>query len=265
MLKVWYSVFLPLVVFFISCENAFEYSPYDAVVKDSYKNTTDKNIELIKRIKLESDTFSFAVVTDNHYHYDNLRSVIDDVNSKDKLLFTLFAGDLTDLGLSKEYEIFHDIASTLKVPYLTVIGNHDYLSNGDVVYEKMFGSLNYSFEFNNNKFVFFDNIVWESNKTPDFNWLENQLTENEVYKKVFVVAHIPPYTNQFTKDMESTYTSIMSENNVNMSIHGHIHAFKYSKAYQDNVNYLTVPWLKKPEYCIVNVQGESIEVEYIKL
>ena len=62
----------------------------------------------------------------------------------------------------------------LNKPYLTVIGNHDYLSNGEVIYKQMFGDYNYSFEFNKNKFILFDDIIIESNNNPDFNWLSMQ-------------------------------------------------------------------------------------------
>ena len=153
----------------------------------------------------------------------------------------------------------------LNKPYLTVIGNHDYNSNGEIIYKQMFGDYNYSFEFSNNKFIIFDNVVWESNKNPDFDWLSTQLTENALFKQVFVIAHIPPFADQFDSDMEQTYKSLMQENNVSLSIHGHVHNYSFGKYYNDDVSYLTVPWLKKPTYCIINVHNESFNIERIEL
>jgi len=252
-------------VLFVSCEKMFEFSPYEANVKEECKNSTTKNLQLIKDIQIDSDTFSFAFVTDNHYHYSNLRKVIDDINKKNEILFVIFGGDIADQALLKEYEIFYDIMENLHKPYLTVIGNHDYNSNGEIVYKQMFGAYNYSFEFKQNKFVIFDDVVWESNKNPNFNWLSNQLSDNPSNKQIFVIAHLPPFSDQFDSNMEQTYKSLMQNNNVQLSIHGHVHSYSFGKIYKDNVSYLTVPWLKKPTYCIVNVHNKTFDIELIEL
>jgi UDP-2,3-diacylglucosamine pyrophosphatase LpxH len=57
----------------------------------------------------------------------------------------------------------------------------------------------------------------------------------------------------------------MQENNVSLSIHGHVHNYYFGKVYNDNVSYLTVPWLKKPTYCIVNVYNKSFNIKLIEL
>lgn len=258
-------VTISMTIFLVACDKVFEFSPYEANVNTESKGTTKKNLQLIQDIQLNSDTFSFAFVTDNHYYYNNLRTVIDDINKKDDIKFVICGGDIADKALLKEYEIFYDIMKKSNKPYLTIIGNHDYKSNGEVVYQQMFGDYNYSFEFNHNKFVIFDDVVWESNKNPDFDWLSNQLTDNALFKQVFVLAHLPPFADQFDKEMEQTYKEILQENNVQLSIHGHIHRYSYGTSYNDNVNYLTVPSLKKPTYCIIKVHNESFDIELIEL
>lgn len=254
-----------ITVIFIACDKVFEFSPYEANVREENKNTTAKNLQVIKDIQVNSDTFKFAFVTDNHYHYTNLRTVIDDINKRHDIFFVIFGGDIADQALLKEYQIFYDIMKNLHKPYLTVIGNHDYNSNGEVVYKQMFGDYNYSFEFNQNKFIIFDDIVWESNKNPDFNWLSKQLSDNEKFKQVFVIAHIPPFAGQFDSNMEQTYKTLMSDNNVQLSIHGDVHTYSFGNVYNDSVNYLTVPWLKNPTYCIVNVYNKSFDIRLIEL
>lgn len=120
-------------------------------------------------------------------------------------------------------------------------------------------------EFNHNKFVIFDDVVWESNKNPDFDWLSMQLSDNELFKKVITISHTPPFTEQFNSDMEQVYRLLMQENNVQLSIHGHIHRYSFGKVYNDSVNYLTVPWLKKPTYCIINVFDKAFNIEIVAL
>jgi Icc-related predicted phosphoesterase len=254
-----------IILLFVTCDKVFEYSPYEANVSNEYKNTTVKNLQLIKNIQTTSDTFKFAFITDNHYQYTNLKTVIDDINRKDDIVFVILGGDIAHEGLRKEYMIFYNIMETLHKPYLTAIGNHDYLSNGEVVYQQMFGVNNYSFVFNDNKFVIFDDVVWESDMKPDFIWLSTQLTDNSLFKQVFVIAHIPPFSDQFDSEMEQTYKTLMQENNVQLSIHGHVHSYSFGKYYEDSVDYLTCPNLKNPTYCIINVSNMSSNIELIEL
>jgi len=255
-----------VVTFFMACDNFFEFSVYGSNVKEDHKNTTAKNLQLIEKMQVESDTFKFAVVTDSHIFYTNLKSVIEDLNSNEDLSFVIFGGDLAEQGLLKEYELFYGMMEDLKMPYLTVIGNHDYSSDGGEIYAKMFGDYNYSFEFNENKFIFFDDIVWESNKVPDFDWLASELSNSTLFKNVFVIAHIPPFGDQFDLEMEQRYQSLMQANNVPLSIHGHTHNFLYENFYGGTVKYLTVPAPNKaPSYSIISVQKKSFEIELIKL
>lgn len=253
------------IILFIACDSVFEFSPYEANVKKENTNTIAENLQLIKDIQSNSNEFKFAFIADTHFYYTSLRAAIDDINTNDDISFVVFGGDITHLGLLKEYELFYNSAKRLDKPYLTVIGNHDYRSNGGVIYQKMFGDYNYSFVFNRTKFVMFDDVVWESNKNPDFNWLSSELINTAMFNHVFVIAHIPPFTRQFDSNMEQKYKSLLQENNVELSIHGHTHSYSYEKVYDDNVNYLTVPTMKESAYCIISVDEESFDIELIKL
>lgn len=256
-------VLFTITLTFSNCDNLFEYSVYEANVKEADKNTTAKNIKLLENIKLESQDFKFAFITDVHYFYNNLRTVIEDINKSDDILFVIFGGDIADQALLKEFEIFSDIMQNLNKPYFTVIGNHDYNSNGSVIYKEMFGDYNYSFAFNNNKFVLFDDIIWESNKDPDFNWLSLELADNENFNQVFAFAHIPiVVSDDLSVEMKETYRSIMIDNNVSLSIHGHTHSYFYEEGI---VDYLIVPALKEPAYGVIHVKDNLFNVEIIEL
>jgi len=245
-----------------NCDHLFEFSVYEANVKSKQKNTTVKNLKLLERITVNSKEFKFAFISDVHFFYDQLKTTIDDINKRDDILFVIFGGDIADQALLREYEIFHDIMSSLKKPYLTVIGNHDYNINGAIIYKKMFGDYNYSFEFNNNKFVLFDDIVWESEKELDFDWLTSELKGNTNFNQVFVIAHIPPDGDQFTDKLKQKYKGIMSENKVPLSIHGHTHNYNFEEG---AVSYLTAPAVKEKAYNIVAVKDKSFTVELIEL
>ena len=253
---------LSLIFVLSACDHPFEFSVYEANVISSQKNTTVKNLKLLEEVSVNSKEFKFAFISDVHFFYNQLTDVIDDINKRDDVKLVIFGGDIADQALLREYEIFYDIMSNLKKPYFTVIGNHDYNNNGAIIYNKMFGDYNYSFEFNNNKFVLFDDVVWESDKELDFDWLTSELKENTSYNQVFVIAHIPPDGDQFDDELADKYRSIMEENNVPLSIHGHTHTYNYEEG---DVSYLTAPAVKQRAYNIVSVKDKGFSVELIVL
>lgn len=249
----------------LSCDRPFEYSPYQATTEKKYHNTTDINLQKIKSLTTPSSDFSFAFISDTHYHYSNLRTVIDHINANESIQFVLFGGDIADQGLLKEFELFYSQLENLKKPYLVVMGNHDYLSNGEDIYKKMYGDYNFSFEFNNYKFVMFDDVFWESDKTPDFNWLENELSDAFDFESVFMIAHIAPFGDQFDAVSESRFRDLMSASNVQLSLHGHSHHYLFKEYYADGVNYLVVPSMEDPVYSIITVENGIINSTLIDL
>jgi len=249
--------FLILILVLSGCEGVFEYSPYEAVVSASYKNTTQKNLDRIKAIAVNDTTFKFALISDSHYRYDDLKAALNSINSNREILFVIHCGDFTDLGLHLEYKVFHDVMSSLKVPYLTVIGNHDSRSNGAEIYGDMFGTHNYSFSFNNNKFILMDDIMWEADQRLDSNWLRNELSEEIKYDNRFVISHIPPFAKDFEALDENCYRYLMSDNKIQLSIHGHIHYYSYYEPYNDGIKYLLIPNIQKRSYVVVTVNKNS--------
>ena len=112
---------LCLVLVFSTCDHPFEFSVYEANVKSNQQNTTVKNLQLLEGISLNSKEFKFAFISDVHFFYDQLTDVINDINKRDDIKFVIFGGDIADQALLREYEIFNDIMSNLKKPFLTVV------------------------------------------------------------------------------------------------------------------------------------------------
>ena len=83
---------LGILILFTACENIFEFSAYVANVKENDKNTNAKNLQLIEDIQLESKDFKFAFVTDTHFFYNNLKTVINDINKKEDVLSVILGG-----------------------------------------------------------------------------------------------------------------------------------------------------------------------------
>jgi predicted phosphodiesterase len=257
---------LPAIFWFVllvSCDSYFSYSPYEASLDRQFYNTTEKNLALINALDAnESKPFKVALLSDPHYHFDKLSEAIHDINKKNDIAFVIVAGDLTEQGLMKEYIIFYEIMKKLKVPYLTLIGNHDYLSNGEKVYAQMFGKFNYTFVFNNVKFVLFDNVLWESEKEPDFTWFSEELRNDGRYDHTIPAAHIPPFDKQMT-NYRDLYSQMMVKNNIGISIHGHEHDFSLWPT-DEGVSYLTISSPQKRSYSELTVSPSSVTVEKIE-
>ena len=62
------------------------------------------------------------------------------VNSKKNIDFVIHAGDVSDFGLKNEYELTQRLMSKLNYPYVVLLGNHDIIAHGDLIYNKVFGS-----------------------------------------------------------------------------------------------------------------------------
>ncbi|HZF99588.1 MAG TPA: metallophosphoesterase [Chitinophagales bacterium] len=245
------------------CESMFSYSVYEARVPENRTNTTAKNLALLEAMDTTTlSTYKIAVLADPHYHYDRLGAAVSKINLDPEIKFVIVNGDLADQGLLQEYMAFHDVMEKLDKPYFTVIGNHDYLSNAEDIYLEMFGPYNYSFNFNGSRFVLFDDVVWESNKTPDFSWLEHTLS-NDSHGQAFVFAHIAPFGDQMRDVHDKRYNEAMQNGNVTLSVHGHGHSYYEGDHYNDGMRYLMVPWIEKG-YCELIVHESGVQYNLIE-
>jgi len=262
------SIIISLIILSLSvCEQVFDYTPYSTKVSSKRKDTHAKNLEALIDLETQltpGQPFRFSLVSDSHDYFNDLDDAIAAIAKDEKSLFVLHGGDLTHHGILMEYNITHDIMSKAGKPWLTVIGNHDFITNGKIIYEQMFGEMNYTFIFNNCKFVFFNNNIWENyNTEPDFFWLEEALADAANYQHTFVVAHIPPWGDQFTPLYEKIYQDIVKSAGVSLSIHGHGHTHYYGRNYGDEMYYLIIGTPFKRSYCTVDVYADSVVVKQI--
>jgi 3',5'-cyclic-AMP phosphodiesterase len=212
-----------LTVLSVACSNLIEYSPYDADVSER-----NLNISEMSRISSDAqsltDTFKFALFSDIHENYDDMSDAINSINKLNGLQFVACCGDITNSGLAQEFEWYTDVAAESLYPLITVIGNHDYLSNGYSIYTKLFGEPNMSFTVNKYKFILFDDIIWENNnKEPDYGWLSNELADSNYYH--VIMSHIPPYSDEMKGINGLAYDKIVDSTNTILCLHGHCHCF----------------------------------------
>ena len=245
-----------------ACEDAFQYSPYASKAAD--KNSNEENVTKFKQNTINTDTFSFSVIADSHYYYDNLSEVVDYINRDTGSMFTVHAGDLTESGLLWEYRNTYKIINKLHKPFFACIGNHDYLSNGSDIFRHYFGDKNFTMNIGRNKFIFFDDVVWESiNHQPDFDWLESVVFTAGTDTSVFVFTHIPPWTDQLAGEKEEIFRKMMTDNKVKAVFCGHEHNFEMEDYYHDGVIYVATGSVYKEHYIVVNIRGNQFSVKSI--
>lgn len=217
---------IKLVFLFLSFScGDFNYSPY--IVDTKAYNLNAKNLNTLKANESSySNSFKVALISDPHDYYDELSKVVKIFNKRNDYAMILVPGDLTNLGQQSEYKATHSIMKKLDIPYLTTIGNHDLLTNGNKLYRKFFGEYNYSFSFKNTTFILFNNNNWESSdESPDFEWLEQQLQNSSTHFKV-LLAHIPPDSSErFSAQEIQRMRDLVASYSVDYFICGHNHNY----------------------------------------
>lgn len=263
------KIFLICSSIFWGCDDPFSYSPYEVNIPESIRNTTQKNLELIARSDTNSKLpFKVALLADTHYHFEELEEALAHINARNDIAFIMVAGDISENGLQKEFELFYETMASSRLPYVTVIGNHDYLSNGAEVYTQLFGPLNYSFTYHGVKFVMWDNTRWESNKMPDWEWFRSEIngaTDEQTATDHIIVpfSHIPPYDEQMT-ELATAYHQLLRDRGIKMSVHGHKHEYSIEQTYGDEIDYLTIGSPQKRGYAVLTIDKDRITSEKVE-
>lgn len=251
-------VFILIVINLSGCNELIEYSPYDT-------NIVSKNINLTNTVFdntafLTEDTLKFVLIADPHISYDDLKDAIKKINVEEDIKFIICCGDITDCGLSQEFLWYSRIIEKSKYPVITVIGNHDYRSNGRVIYERMFGPVNMTFKCMGYNFIMFDDVVWENkNRSPQFDWLGEELEKCD--QPTVLLAHIPPWTDQLEGEYSQTFEDLLSESSVILTLHGHLHSF--SEESFAGIPVVVSGCIAKRGYNIIKVYGQEHSVEHV--
>ena len=187
-----------LIIFLVSC---IEYHPYEASPDET--DLTKINLDRLLA-NPDSDTLRFALIGDTQRFYDETDDFVDVINGYPRLDMVIVAGDLSDFGIEYEFELMHDLFDGLSMPYLTVIGNHDLVYNGQTVYEQMYGPMDYSFTFKKNKFIMINTNSREfgfNGRVPNISWLRKELSEVKDDEQAIIVSHVPADAPDFDPDL----------------------------------------------------------------
>ncbi len=249
---------LSLALLLSGCNDLFEVSPYDVEVPADLIDTGSANdARVITLVDQHQGPLTIGFISDPHFYYDRLRAEVARMEADPEIRFIVVTGDLTDQGLDREFEWFVRGMEETGKPWLTTIGNHDHLSNGRQVYERMLGARNRYLDAGPYRFVIFDDVVYESDVPVDTTWLST-VVSGAVDRQVIVLTHIPTWTDQLEGPLGQGIHAILARNNVKLVLHGHLHYFLDHRPYGDDVRYVMAPWPRDGGHVKVTLDGTMV-------
>lgn len=254
-------------IFFLTACNKIEYHPYDGRINGK-TGINKKNIALIEKACAAKDTVRFAVISDTQGWLDETARIVKSINSRQDVDFTLHLGDLSDFGLTKEFEWQRDCLEKLARPYVCLIGNHDCLATGEYVFKKIFGDINFAFTAGKTRFVCLNTNSREFDHTtsvPDFSFIKEQ---QEIFPaeaaNTVAAMHAPPNSEQFDNNISPYFEyELLSFPNLLCCIHGHTHHNSAKDLFGDGNIYYGVTSASKLSYYIFTVFPEGYSYETI--
>lgn len=244
------------------------------------------NKEAIARLTDNTgDHFAFIVLGDNHagllFNDSATLKLIRNINREDRFKkipidFVVVLGDVTFRGSGWDYGVYNRLRSSIKMPVISTIGNHDDHNDGIQIFKKYIGEPEFAFADRNSYFIIFNNIKGDVTE-EQFSWLEGELEGSSAYKHRFIIAHKSPislYQQSWYRPELSSWSyrfmKLCEKYKVDIVLSGHEHMFK-SETY-GGVRYITsggggIP-TSFPEqdggylhYIVVRVYGDYIDYE----
>ncbi len=201
----------------------------------------------------------FAVLTDSHQNYSDLRSTIQNINSAN-VQFAVHTGDFSNFGSGEEYEIFVEYIKELKVPLYVVPGNHDLTTHGRKIYQKVFGPLDRAVVTDFGKLIFWNNNRLET-KTVDYAFLTAEMNSADVSKPVFLFHHQDPFNSlPFTPADNALYTSIAQIHPEVIVLHGHRHRFSTETV--SGIPIFQIGRIEGSQWALVEVDNANVRIFY---
>lgn len=243
-----------------ACSDVTEYSPNQIFDNDSPRDLNARNIERLQATP-EEGPLTIAFIGDSQRFYEEMDLFVEKVNGIEDVDLTIIAGDLSDFGLLSEFEWVAARLNKLHKPYLVVTGNHDVLANGEEVYRRMFGPLNYTFTFDSIRFVMHNTNSREypGQNVPDLAWLSTALRSDPSVKHFIAVSHVPPFHDDFNAALEKPYQELFRDTpGFLASLHGHIHRHTDGYPYNDGIRYISSHFFEERQFVLLKISDSEI-------
>lgn len=260
------GLLLGLITIAMSCE-MIEYHPYDIKSKGQASNLNQTNIDQIKRLDDDSDTIRFVFMGDTQRSYDETEDFVAHVNKRQDIDFVIHGGDITDFGMTREYTWIAERMEKLRVPYVSLIGNHDIVGQGKEVFKKMYGDFNFSFEFRKTRFICLNTNALEFDyftPVPDFDFMARFLVDTVSIQRTVVVMHAPPFDGQFNNNSGLMFNYIIERyKNLQFCLHAHRHTLSENDYFNNGIMYYGCDDMADRNYLLFTMIGNSYSYQVV--
>lgn len=264
--KFFYTTSVLFLMLLAAC-NRFEYDPNQSVSRDSYRELNYKNIGQLSAKATEDSVIKIAFISDTHINYQALDNAIERINQQPDIDMVIHGGDLTNYGILQQFNWTAEQLSKLNKPFITVIGNHDIVGNGEATYKYMFGHLNFSFIYGRVKFVFFNSNSREYNNdgnVPDLDWVQKEIETGNNFDRVVLVSHVPYFDEDFDFSKRLEYLEMLSKDYGNkkilISLGGHQHNGFDTTPSGTNIPHFAQGSIDKG-FALITISGKNISYE----
>lgn len=262
-----YLYYFFLLLALSSCRDAFDMHPYD-VRFDGECDINSKAMERIHSCCRGKDTLRVAFVGDTHAWYSDAANMVSHLNGLDSIDFVVHLGDLTDCGTTQEYIWKRNILGKLEVPYVALIGNHDFLGTGDQVFARMYGRNDFTFIAARVKFVCLNTNATEYDylaAVPNLDFMESEIHADSVlFDRTVVCMHARPYSDQFNNNVAKVFHHyVRSFPGLMFCVNGHDHCQQAEAIYGDGVMYYGVDSGEHRNYMIFTITADGYDYEIV--
>ena len=252
-LKVVISVLLSASL--VACQ--YEISPWATDVDCPTSVSVDYNIERLKAVETAEgprSDYKVALLSDPQMYPGAFENVVERINARDDISFILLTGDLAETGIKAEFEWTCKAMSKSNKPIFAVVGNHDALSFGEDIWLDTFGALDYSFTYQNSKFIAYNDNKYEFENVPNRIWLDQQaeIETGEIREHTFAFSHIAPWPEEALE-----LSGYLKGLGFDLTIHGHEHDFSFWQLASVGLPHYVTSFTKFEEYGILSVDGQS--------
>lgn len=251
---------LCILILLYGCQ--FEVSPWSTDVNCPESVSINHNISLLRELELsegDRDSYKVALLSDPQMYPGAFEDVIKRINNMNDVSFILLSGDLAETGIKIEFEWACKAMAKSSKPIFAVIGNHDALSFGKEVWLKAFGEYDYSFTYQNSKFVAYNDNKYEFDNVPDRDWLQAEAADQFGDRSyTFAVSHIPPWESDLVLSQQ------LKDYGFDLSIHGHEHDFDFWQLVDVMLPHYVTSFTKEGEYGLLSISSSELVLENCK-
>ena len=245
-------------LFLAGCD--YEISPWSTDVDCSTDVSVEENIKRLKHLESiegERDNYKVALVSDPQMYPGAFEYVINHINTLDDVAFLIISGDFAETGIAAEFEWSCKVMQKSNKPFFAVAGNHDALSFGKEIWAKVFGPYDFSFTYQNSKFIAYNDNKYEFENVPDRGWLaeESAVGLGEVRQHTIATSHNPPWDN----DLELSH--YFKDIGVDLTVHGHKHKFDFWQLVDVMLPHYVTSFTKEKEYGLLTVSSRGLILE----